>query len=59
MAWERHSTFELLAWMKFAVRGTIVLIGFVFLLGLLIITSEFVYRLVEWLDAKIFSTPWG
>ncbi len=59
MAWETHSTFELLAWMKFAVRGTIVLIGFVLLLGLLIITSEFIYRLVEWLDATIFSAPWG
>ena len=59
MAWEPHYTFELLAWMKFAVRGTLVLIGFILVLGLLIITSQFTFRLVEWLDATLFSAPWG
>ncbi len=59
MAWEPHYTFELLAWMKFAVRGMLITISLILLLGLLIITGQFTYRVVEWLHATIFSAPWG
>ena len=59
MPWESHYTYELITWMKFAVRSTLISIGLIFLLALLIISGQFTYRLVEWLSATVFDSPWA
>ncbi len=58
MAWQPHRTLELLTWLKFAVRSTLVLSGFILGLVLLWFTARFSFRFVEWLENTLFSTPW-
>ena len=49
----------MLLWMRSLMRAMLMLPFLVLLLGLLIITIQFTYRVVEWLDNTLFSAPWG
>ena len=50
---------SLVSFMKGAIRGVLMLIVFVLLVGLFIITIQFTFRFVEWLSLTIFSNSWG
>ena len=58
MAWQPHAATEAMTWLRFMVRGTLVLSSLI--LGMLLVwfTARFSWHFVEFLERTIFSGPW-